>query len=248
MPVLARRFPTSGDPRNWSYSVPLCPATGRPFEQRRQTGLSREREHGDEVVAREVVAGVEAGAVLERVAGDRDSELLQLGGGRGDAGCSASRLRRVKTDLLGEQLGERLSLVTSIDDTMVLIGGDVTWATSTLLAGVGPTSDEPDVDPSIAEQLGELLSLRCAGGCRQASSSSRSIALYPSLTVERAQRADLAVGEVALLPLRGGADVVVAGFVADDATGDALHPLGDDGVGEGLEARRRPVAGVALGL
>ena len=74
-PVLPRSLPSSGVPSNRGRSVPVSPATARPSQSACELGPLAEVEGGDQLVARRLVAAVQAGAVHHREPRGRDAEL-----------------------------------------------------------------------------------------------------------------------------------------------------------------------------
>ena len=106
------------------------------------------------------------------------------------------------------------SLVVSIDATISRSGGDVISATSTAPAGATPCDGAPHLHAPRREQLGEL---RRRVERRVGRGTPRAERLVAVVHRERAERADVAVGEVARRPPAHGALLVVARVVADHA-------------------------------
>ena len=118
---------------------------------------------------------------------------------------------------------------------MALSGWRRHRATSTAPAGAVPVPDAPTSTPRAAQERGELRG-GVAGGVVDRRLRVGGPRAEPVVHRERAERSDLAVGAVGVLP---GGQVplrVVARVVADDPAGDPADALGDDRVGERFEA------------
>ena len=124
--------------------------------------------------------------------------------------------------------------------------GDATFAISTASAGADPREAGAYRHAPGLEQRGQL------GGGVERRIVDCDLARIPGAPAvvdgQRADRPDVAVGAVAVLPRGEVALRVVAGVVGDHAAGDLAYPLGDDGVGERLQRGGHVTAGLLLGL
>ena len=195
--------------------------------------------------ARDAIAVVEPGAVVHDDAGHRqapsassvDRRRPRPAAVRADAAACAVRAPS------GAARRSRCRCPAASPATSSPIVGDSTAATSTRArrrprpAPGSPTTTTPRAREQRGEHGGRVARrvvprdvLRDRGRPTRAN---------PSFTVERAERTDLVVVDVALRPRRHVAHAVVAAVVADDAAADLAHARGDDAIGERLDRREQ---------
>ena len=241
MPVLAWTRPVNGGSRNRSESVPVRPPTGRPAATAANRGCDADLDRPQQGGTRDAIGVREAGAVVDRHAGQRDSERTQRGlhdldAVRGRRRCTRLRVSRHIAHQLfgGEVVAHGQHVRHDRPEGRRVDVGDFPCAPARHTV----TDHGSDLHAPLAEQGRQLLPGHdCGIGCGRCVVS----VAGASVDGERAQRADVAVRGVFRFPLWQESERVLRVVIDDQAARQRADTGRDNGVGQPGERRVDPV-------